>query len=91
MTEEILSIKSRAEEELKKAGDLKAINNIRIKYLGKKGILTDKIKALGTIEKDNRREYGRVLNETKIKKRAIKKATSPIRVTKKAFCAQRPL
>ncbi len=65
MLNEILSTKDLVKEELKKAADLKAINNIRIKYLGKKGILTGKIKTLGTIDKKNRPEYGRVLNETK--------------------------
>lgn len=62
---EIFSIKDLAGKELKKAGNLKAVNNLRIKYLGKKGILTDKVKALGNIAKEKRPEYGRILNETK--------------------------
>ncbi len=62
---DILSTKDLVHEELKKANDLKTIQNIRIKYLGKKGILTDKLKALGSIDKKDRPEYGRVLNETK--------------------------
>lgn len=61
----ILFIKDLAGKELKKAGNLKAVNNLRIKYLGKKGILTDKVKALGNIVKEKRPEYGRILNETK--------------------------
>ena len=65
MIKEILSIKDHAEKELKKADNLKAINALRIKYLGKKGVLTDKIKSLGAIAKDKRPEYGRILNETK--------------------------
>lgn len=62
---DILSIKELSEKEIKKAVDLKSVNDIRIKYLGKKGILTDKVKALGSITKENRPEYGRVLNEVK--------------------------
>lgn len=65
MIKEILSTKDLVQEEIKKASNLKAIHNIRIKYLGKKGILTDKIKALSTIDKESRPEYGRIINETK--------------------------
>ncbi len=65
MIKEILSTKNLVQEEVEKAGNLKVLHNIRIKYLGKKGILTDKIRALVTIDKESRPEYGRVLNETK--------------------------
>ncbi len=65
MIKEILSTKNLVQEEVKKTGDLKVLHNIRIKYLGKKGIITDKVKAIGTIDKENRPEYGRVLNEIK--------------------------
>ncbi len=65
MMKEIFSIKDLAEKELKKASNLKAVNNLRIKYLGKKGILTDKVKTLGNIAKEKRPEYGHILNETK--------------------------
>ncbi|MEF9437783.1 MAG: phenylalanine--tRNA ligase subunit alpha, partial [Candidatus Mariimomonas ferrooxydans] len=65
MIKEILSTKNLVQEEVKKAGDLKVLHNIRIKYLGKKGIITDKVKAIGTIDKESRPEYGRVLNEIK--------------------------
>jgi len=65
MKNEILSIKDLVQEELKKAGDLKAIHEIRIRYLGKKGKLTEKIKSLGSIAKENRAEYGQTLNEVK--------------------------
>lgn len=65
MIKEILSTKNLVQEEVKKTGDLKVLHNIRIKYLGKKGIITDKVKAIGTIDKESRPEYGRVLNEIK--------------------------
>lgn len=65
MIKEILSIKEFAQEEIKSATDLKVIQAIRVKYLGKKGIFTDKIKALSTIPEKERPEYGRILNETK--------------------------
>jgi phenylalanyl-tRNA synthetase alpha chain len=65
MLNEILSIKNLAREEIKKAYNLKDIQDIRIKYLGKKGVLTGRIKSLGSIPKEDRPEYGRILNESK--------------------------
>jgi len=65
MTKEILSIRDFAQEEIKSAGDIKTIQALRIKYLGKKGILTEWIKAISNIPRDERSEYGRIINETK--------------------------
>lgn len=65
MIEEVHSIKDLAREEIEKADSLKAVHELRIKYLGKKGIITSKIKSLGSIPKEERPEYGRILNETK--------------------------
>ena len=65
MLNEILSIKNLAREEIKKACNLKDIQDIRIKYLGKKGLLTGRMKSLGSISKEDRPEYGRTLNESK--------------------------
>jgi phenylalanyl-tRNA synthetase alpha chain len=65
MLNEILSIKNLAREEIKKADNLKDVQDIRIKYLGKKGVLTGRIKSLGSISKEDRPEYGRILNESK--------------------------
>ncbi len=65
MIKEILSVKDTAGQEIDAAPDLNSIHNIRIKYLGKKGVLTGKIRSLGTIAKEERSEVGRILNETK--------------------------
>lgn len=65
MTSEIESTKNFALEEIKKADNLKALQALKIKYLGKKGLLTDKLKAISSIPKEERRDYGRVINETK--------------------------
>ncbi|MBI5026787.1 MAG: phenylalanine--tRNA ligase subunit alpha [Nitrospirae bacterium] len=63
--EEILSIKTLAEQELKEAKDLKALYALRVKYLGKKGLLTEKLKSLGNLPRELRPEVGSVLNEVK--------------------------
>lgn len=65
MIEDILSIKHLALKEIKKANDLKTVQSLKIKYLGKKGVLTGKIKFLALLPKEERPEYGRLLNETK--------------------------
>src|SRR4030067_1204057 len=81
MMKEILSIKDSAQEEINNTDNLNAVQNIRIKYLGKKGILTEEMNALSAIAKEGRREFGRILNETKdyienllIRKEALFKA-----------------
>jgi len=66
MLNDIQSIKISAGEEIEKAAHLKEVQELKIKYLGKKGILTGKIKSLAAIPQEERREYGRILNEAKI-------------------------
>ncbi|MBS1111864.1 MAG: phenylalanyl-tRNA synthetase, alpha subunit, partial [Nitrospirae bacterium] len=65
MTRELYSIKGHAEDEVKKASSLKAVQDLKVKYLGKKGIFTEKIKSLKSIPQEERPEYGRILNEIK--------------------------
>ncbi|MBI4827028.1 MAG: phenylalanine--tRNA ligase subunit alpha [Nitrospirae bacterium] len=65
MTSETGSIKNLAIEEIEKADTLNALQTLKIKYLGKKGILTEKLKAISSVPSEERREYGRVINETK--------------------------
>ena len=65
MHSDIDSLKSQAVNELNGADSLKNIQDLRVKYLGKKGLLTAKLKSLGTIPQEQRREYGRMLNEAK--------------------------
>ena len=66
MLNDIQSIKNLAGEEIEKTDSLRSIQDLKIKYLGKKGILTGKLKSLGSIPQEDRREYGRILNEAKI-------------------------
>ena len=66
MLNDIQSIKNLAGEEIEKTDSLRSIQDLKIKYLGKKGILTGKLKSLGSIPQEDRREYGQILNEAKI-------------------------
>ncbi|MBA2666359.1 MAG: phenylalanine--tRNA ligase subunit alpha [Trueperaceae bacterium] len=47
------------------AQDHRALQDVRVAYLGKKGHLTERLKALGALTPDERREAGRALNELK--------------------------
>ncbi len=65
MLNDIESIKNLAREEIAGAGSLKDINDLKVKYLGKKGLLTGKLKSLGSIPGEDRPGVGRILNESR--------------------------
>jgi len=63
--EDVQSIKNLFIEEKKSVDSLLTLNQLRVKYLGKKGIVTSKIKSISSIQPDLRRQYGKLLNELK--------------------------
>ncbi len=65
MLNDLESIKKSARTETEQASSLKDIINLKVKYLGKKGLLTSKIKSLGSIPREQRPLYGSSLNEIK--------------------------
>jgi phenylalanyl-tRNA synthetase alpha chain len=65
MKKEILSIKNSAKKDIESIRELSDIHTVRVKYLGKKGILTAEIKGLNAVPVKDRPDYGRALNETK--------------------------
>ncbi len=65
MTDKINQIKQIAMEHIKQAADSKALDDIRVRFLGKKGELTDLLKTLGTMSKEERPKIGALVNETK--------------------------
>jgi phenylalanyl-tRNA synthetase alpha chain len=65
MTSDLDSIRKLASEEIEKADTLNALQSLKTKYLGKKGVLTEKLKSISSVPNEERREYGRVINETK--------------------------
>ena len=58
-------IKLKALEELERIKNLNDLNEFKIKYLGKKGIITEMIKNLKTLTLEERRIFGAKLNEIK--------------------------
>lgn len=65
MFNDIQSIKNLAREEIEKTDGLKQLQEIRVKYLGKKGIITGKIKSLASVPQQDRRTYGQHINDVK--------------------------
>lgn len=48
-----------------KIDDEKSIENLRVKYLGKKGIITEYSKEMKNLSVEEKREFGKILNEFK--------------------------
>jgi phenylalanyl-tRNA synthetase alpha chain len=63
--EDVLSLKDSFLEESGSATSLARLRQLRIKYLGKKGLVTSKLKSLSTISPELRPEYGKAINEVK--------------------------
>ena len=54
-----------AQAEARAAGDLQQLDAVRVKYLGKKGLLTDRLKELGRLPPEQRPAAGKKINEAK--------------------------
>lgn len=63
--EALQQLVSAAEAAAASAGDLVALDQIRVHYLGKKGVLTERLKALGALPAEQRREAGAAINVAK--------------------------
>ncbi|RMH93254.1 MAG: phenylalanine--tRNA ligase subunit alpha [Calditrichaeota bacterium] len=63
MKEQIEQIRQQLQAEIQALDDPQAVEAFRIKYLGRKGIITGLFRELGRIEKEQRPEIGRLLNE----------------------------
>jgi phenylalanyl-tRNA synthetase alpha chain len=60
--EEILA---QALQQLRDAQDLNQLDLVRVHYLGKKGLFTQQMKGLGTLEPEQRRAAGQIINQAK--------------------------
>ena len=65
MQEQLKNIENIALEELKLAKDSTTVENIRVKYLGKKGELTTILRSMGGLSKQERPIMGKLVNEVK--------------------------
>ena len=65
MTEQLKAIEAKAREELSKAGDLKALDDIRVRFLGKKGEITAILKQMGKLSPEERPVIGQLANKVR--------------------------
>ena len=59
------SLKKTFLDELDKAASVAELQQLRVKYLGKKGLLTAQLKTLPTLSPEERRSFGKSVNELK--------------------------
>ena len=62
---QLLELMDQAHQELSAAASLAALDEVRVRYMGKKGILTDQLKQLGQLPAEQRREAGQEINKAK--------------------------
>ena len=58
-------MREKALEEIRNASDLQALQELRVRYLGKKGEITQRLKSLAQLPPDERREAGKEINQLK--------------------------
>jgi phenylalanyl-tRNA synthetase alpha chain len=63
---DIDNIKKTFAEDLSSAQTLAELQQLKVKYLGKKGTLTSKLRALSTIPAEERPAYGKLINDLKV-------------------------
>ena len=65
MKEEIAKIKENSIKEINACENLKTLNDVRVKYLGKKGELTLVLREMGKLSKEERPVIGSLVNEVR--------------------------
>ena len=65
MKEQLLAIREAAEQSIKSAKTMQEIEELRVKYLGKKGELTALLKQMGSLSAEERPIMGQLVNEAK--------------------------
>ncbi len=65
MTKRETALQKRALKEIEEAADLQALQALRVRYLGKKGELTQQLKSLGALPPEERRTVGAGINALK--------------------------
>ncbi|HSH41885.1 MAG TPA: phenylalanine--tRNA ligase subunit alpha [Arenicellales bacterium] len=54
-----------AREQIQAAGDLRSLDELRVRYLGKKGAVTAQLKRVGELPPEERRSFGQAVNQAK--------------------------
>ena len=65
MSNEIETLLSQAQTQISAAADLRALEQLRVDWLGRKGRVTELLKTLGTLPADQRKAFGEQVNRAK--------------------------
>lgn len=65
MSEDIQDLLEQAMEEVAQASDREALEQVRVRYLGKKGLFTQRMKQLGRLAPEDRPATGKIINEAR--------------------------
>ena len=65
MEENIKNIKESSIKEITESKDLKTLNDLRVKYLGKKGEMTLVLRGMGKLSPEERPVIGRLVNKVR--------------------------
>lgn len=80
MTEQLKEIELKAKEELLHAADLKSLDDIRVRFLGKKGEITAILKQMGKLSPEERPVIGQLANKVRADiEQAVTSAQSAIK------------
>ncbi len=65
MSQDLESLLEQASQAISQSGDMAALDAVRVAYLGKKGEITARLKQLGQLQPEERREAGQQINRIK--------------------------
>ena len=65
MSIDLDTLLSEAQAQIEAAGDLRALDEVRVAYLGKTGAITEQLKQLGKLPKEERSQAGQAINKAK--------------------------
>lgn len=65
MSQQLQDLLANAEQAVRDANDLRNLDEVRVTYMGKKGLITEQLKSLGKLPHEERREAGQQINAAK--------------------------
>ena len=65
MSNNLDELLSQSEQAVAAAGDLRALDDVRVQFLGKSGLFTERLKQLGKLPADERKTAGQAINDAK--------------------------
>jgi phenylalanyl-tRNA synthetase alpha chain len=65
MSDSLDDLQAQALRDIEGAGDTRALEQLRVDYLGKKGRITERLKQLGTMSPEDRKTFGDLVNKVK--------------------------